>query len=123
MSSLAEGFKGEPSTMLGINQVGTNDSKSISSTCSHQCHCLEPNQEIVGGKRLGDKIRGQHSTVQEDSRRIEGDKEPIQGLTDPELHIPPVLHGHATQLRASRNTQGSVDISSFGFKDIDLDGA
>lgn len=64
-------FKGEPSTTLGINQVGTNDSKSISSTHNHQWHCLEPNKEIVDGKRVWDKTWGQHSSMQEDSRNRE----------------------------------------------------
>lgn len=52
---------------------------------------------------------------------MEGDKGPIQDPTDTKLQIPPGLQGHATQLCASRNTQGSLGISSFGLKDISRD--
>lgn len=56
VSGLAKGFKGEPLTVAGIDQVGTNDRKSILSTCSHQRHCLEPNQEIMDRRKLNTPV-------------------------------------------------------------------
>lgn len=113
MNSLAEGFKGEPLTLLGINQVGTNDSKSTSPTCSHQCHCLEPNRRWWTER--GFEIRFEVNTLV--CRRME-EAVPIQDPTDTELQNLLVLQDHATPLCASRNTQRSLGIFSFGSKDI-----